>query len=73
MSSLLILGGTGFVGRHITEAALAAGHRVAVFNRGRTNDGLFPSVEHLVGDRYAGDLDALRVGEWDGVIDVNGY
>lgn len=72
-SSLLILGGTGFVGRHITEAALAAGHRPTLFNRGRTNDELFLGVERLVGDRYADDVDALRSGAWDAVIDVNGY
>jgi len=73
MPSLLVLGGTGFVGRHITEAALAAGHDVTVFNRGRTNGDLFPGVARLVGDRYAGDVGALRSGEWDGVVDVNGY
>lgn len=72
-ASLLVLGGTGFVGRHITEAAIAAGHRVTVFNRGKTNDGLFPAVARLVGDRYSDDVDALRTGEWDAVIDVNGY
>lgn len=71
--SLLILGGSGFVGRHITEAALAAGHRVTLFNRGQTNGGLFAEVERLIGDRYAGEVEALRGGEWNGVIDVNGY
>lgn len=73
MVSILMLGGTGFVGRHITEAALAAGHDVTVFNRGKTNEGLFPGAARLIGDRYAGEIDALRTGEWDVVIDVNGY
>ena len=31
---ILALGGTRFVGRHIVEAARAAGHEVTVFNRG---------------------------------------
>lgn len=35
---LLILGGTGFLGPACTEAALAAGHKVTLFNRGRTED-----------------------------------
>lgn len=69
---LLILGGTQFVGRHITEAALAAGHRVTLFNRGTTNPDLFPAAEKLHGDR-GGDLSALEGRRWDAVIDVNGY
>lgn len=32
---ILILGGTGFVGPACTEAALARGHKVTLFNRGR--------------------------------------
>ena len=31
---LLVLGGTHFLGRHVTEAALARGHDVATFTRG---------------------------------------
>lgn len=48
---LLVLGGTEFVGRHAVQAALARGHEVTLFNRGLTNPGLFPRVEHLRGDR----------------------
>lgn len=69
---LLILGGTQFVGRHLTQAALDAGHEVTLFNRGKTNIDLFPEVEKLVGDRDGG-LDALKGHSWDTVIDVNGY
>ena len=32
---LLILGGTVFLGRHAVDAALARGHQVTLFNRGR--------------------------------------
>jgi nucleoside-diphosphate-sugar epimerase len=66
---LLVLGGTGFLGRHLVEAALAGGHEVTLFNRGRTNPELFPHVEKLVGDRD-GDLGALRDRRWDAAIDV---
>lgn len=69
---LLVLGGTRFVGRHLTEAALAAGHQVTLFNRGSTNPDLFPEAEHLQGDR-GGDLAPLRARRWDAVLDVNGY
>ncbi len=37
----LILGGTQFLGRHITQACLDAGHEVTLFNRGQTNLDLF--------------------------------
>jgi 2'-hydroxyisoflavone reductase len=70
--NLLVLGGTRFVGRHLAAAALAAGHRVTLFNRGRTSPGLFPAAEHLRGDR-GGDLSVLKGRRWDAVIDVNGY
>jgi len=69
---ILIIGGTAFVGRHITEAALAAGHDVTLFNRGRRNPGLFPQATHLTGDRNT-DLTALEAGRWDATIDVCAY
>ena len=70
---ILMLGGTGFVGRHITEAALDAGHDVTIFNRGQTNSDLFPQATRLTGDRSTGDLESLRGGEWAAVVDVNAY
>ena len=70
--NLLIFGGTRLVGRHITQAALNAGHQVTIFNRGKTNADLFPQAKRLIGDRDGG-LDTLKNHEWDAVIDVNGY
>ncbi|MHB8464535.1 MAG: NAD-dependent epimerase/dehydratase family protein [Acidimicrobiales bacterium] len=70
---LLVLGGTAFVGRHIVNEAIAQGHEVTLFNRGQTNPTLFPDVERRTGDRDASDLASLDAGEWDAVIDVNGY
>jgi 2'-hydroxyisoflavone reductase len=71
---LLILGGTSFVGRHAVEAALDRGHEVTIFNRGRTNAGLFEGrVDERRGDRATGDYASLADGRWDGVIDVNAY
>jgi 2'-hydroxyisoflavone reductase len=69
---LLILGGTRFLGRHAVDAALAAGHDVTIFTRGKTNPDLYPEVEHLTGDRD-GDLAALEGRTWDGVVDTSGY
>jgi len=68
---VLVLGGTRFVGRHIVAAALAAGHRVTLFNRGRTAPGLFAAAEELHGDR-GGDLEVLRGRRWDVVVDTSG-
>jgi len=69
---LLLLGGPRFLGRAVADAALAAGHEVTFFNRGRTNPELYPGVERLVGDR-ADDLAALVGREWDAVVDTSGY
>ena len=66
---ILILGGTGFTGPFQVKYALARGHHVTVFNRGKTHPGeLPPGVEQLIGDR-AGKLDALKGRKWDVVID----
>jgi 2'-hydroxyisoflavone reductase len=70
---ILILGGTQFLGRHLTESALRAGHEVTLFNRGKTNADLFPAVERLQGDRDASNLEALKGRTWDAVIDTSGY
>ncbi|HEX4824243.1 MAG TPA: NAD-dependent epimerase/dehydratase family protein [Candidatus Polarisedimenticolaceae bacterium] len=51
---ILILGGTGFLGPKTVEAALARGHDVTIFNRGKREKTLpFPykNVEHLYGNR----------------------
>jgi 2'-hydroxyisoflavone reductase len=66
---LLVFGGTGFLGRHVVEAALGRGHEPTLFNRGLTNPELFPQVERIVGDRD-GDLAALRARRWDAAIDI---
>ncbi len=70
--SLLVLGGTRFLGPHFIEAARAHGHAVTIFNRGRTNVGRVTDVEVLNGDRD-GKLDALRGRQWDAVLDTSGY
>jgi 2'-hydroxyisoflavone reductase len=70
--NILIIGGTRFLGRHIAEAALAAGHKLTLFHRGKTNPELFPEAEHIHGDREA-DLAKLEDRHWDAVIDTCGY
>ncbi len=67
--NILILGGTGFTGPFQVKYALERGHKVTVFNRGKTRPGELPDgVEQLIGDRN-GQLDALKGRKWDVAID----
>jgi 2'-hydroxyisoflavone reductase len=72
---ILILGGTGFTGPFQVHYAVARGHHVTVFNRGRRQAELPAGVEHLLGDRNTPEgLDAIRQAvaggaRWDVVID----
>ena len=70
--NILVLGGTGFIGPHMVREALRRGHSVTLFNRGRTNNTLFPDLETIKGDRDNG-LDGLTDRQWDVVIDNSGY
>ena len=73
--NVLVLGGTQFVGRHIAETLLAAGHAVSVFTRGLTPDELPAAIERLRGDRDLGTagLHVLTDRSWDVCVDVSGY
>jgi 2'-hydroxyisoflavone reductase len=70
--TILILGGTSFLGPHIVDAARARGHKLTLFNRGKTHPELFSDIEKLHGDRD-GDLKSLEGRSWDAVIDTSGY
>jgi 2'-hydroxyisoflavone reductase len=71
---VLVLGGTVFLGRAFTDAALESGIEVVHFNRGQSSP---PDerVTRITGDRN--DEEALRKaasqGPWDVVIDTSGY
>lgn len=65
-----MLGGTGFIGPHLVRHAVARGHRVTIFTRGRRDAELPPQVVRLIGDRD-GQLDALVGKRWDAVFDNN--
>jgi 2'-hydroxyisoflavone reductase len=80
---ILVLGGTSFLGPAVVTTALANGHEITLFNRGKTNPGLFPNVEKLHGQRRrprpdkprdpAQDLKALEGRKWDAVVDTSAY
>jgi 2'-hydroxyisoflavone reductase len=69
---ILIIGGTRFVGRHLVNSARVRGHRVTLFNRGKSNPSLFLQLDKIQGDREK-DLDRLAGQRWDAVIDTCGY
>jgi 2'-hydroxyisoflavone reductase len=69
---ILVIGGSVFVGRAIVAAALASGHEVTVFNRGKSSSVDATKVTWLRGDRD-GDLAILSFGQWDAVIDTCAY
>lgn len=70
---ILVLGGTGLIGPPMVERAIARGHEVTLFNRGKTNADLFTELEKLQGDRnddlasLVAQVDAGR--RWDAVVD----
>ena len=70
---MLILGGTGFLGPHTVRYAVARGHTMTLFNRGRSQPDLFPDLEKLRGDREENDLEALKGREFDVIIDTSAY
>ncbi|MEU8628070.1 NAD-dependent epimerase/dehydratase family protein [Streptomyces sp. NPDC048669] len=69
---LLVMGGTWFLGRHVTADAISRGWEVSTFNRGRSGTDV-PGVRPLHGDRtVAADVRRLAAqGPWDAVIDTS--
>jgi 2'-hydroxyisoflavone reductase len=85
---ILILGGTGFLGPALIDAAQARGHTLTLFNRGKTEKrkpGQFDNLNKLYGNRdpklRADDADpesplglsALEGKSFDAVVDTSGY
>lgn len=71
---ILILGGTGLTGPHQVRYALARGHRITIFNRGRKQPEWPGEVQQLLGDRdkndYASIAAEIEKGRrWDICID----
>jgi nucleoside-diphosphate-sugar epimerase len=68
--TLLVLGGSSFVGRAVVDDGLARGWQVTVFNRGRTGS-VDPRAERVVGDRLEpASLAPLLECDWDVVVDT---
>lgn len=68
---ILILGGTGFVGRILTEKLTQSDNDVTLFNRGKRNPNLFPQFQKIIGDRNTNDIKQIGSYSWDVVIDFS--
>lgn len=74
MQKLLILGGTNFIGRNLVEALLRdGGYDISLFNRQQSGGNLFPELGKIKGDRNTNDIEQIRAGAWDFVIDFSCY
>lgn len=72
--NILIIGGTGFLGPQVVAAAMARRYSVTLFNRGKTNPGIFPELEKVIGDRKdPAALQQLAGRKFDAVVDTVGY
>ncbi len=71
---IAIIGGSIFLGRAITDVALAAGHTVIHLNRGKSNPAAFTDIQTITGDRSDPDaLKSLIDSAPDFIIDTCGY
>lgn len=75
MKKILVLGGTQFVGRNLIEQLIQKNdYELTLFNRGKTNAGLFAEINHITGDRLIDeDLKNYTNQTWDIIIDISGY
>ena len=69
---ILILGGTGFVGRILTENLISSGLKPVLFNRGKRNPDIFPELRKIKGDRGTDDIKKISADDWDSVVDFSG-
>lgn len=72
MKKILILGGTGFVGRILTENLIKENIHPVLFNRGKRSPGIFPELRQITGDRMVKeDIKQIAAEDWDVVIDFS--
>ena len=75
IKSVLVLGGSGFVGRHLCQQLAALGYRVLVPTRARErvkNLSVLPTVELVNADVHDASTLTALVRRWDAVVNAVG-
>lgn len=72
---VLIIGGTGYMGRITTQLLLDRGDNVTIFSRGTSKPEWWDQVKHIPGDRDDRDdfVAKLKGHQFDAVIDTQAY
>jgi nucleoside-diphosphate-sugar epimerase len=72
MANVLVLGGTSFIGPSVVRSLVEAGHKVAVFNRGKSQADLPEGVVRIIGERARIDVarEAFKDFQPDVAIDM---
>src|SRR3989344_596089 len=76
MQKVGLLGGTHFIGYHLTWALHKQGYEVTLYNRGITvpPEALPRNIKHIKGNRdRSHDLQKLFYTDYDFIIDLSGY
>lgn len=73
MKKILILGGTGFIGRVLVEQLKREPCSITLFNRGISGSGIFPEIRKITGDRETDDIKLVCTEDWDVIIDISSY
>lgn len=71
MANILITGGTGMVGRALTQVLIANGHEVAILTRNPTSSN-HPNISYYQWDIPNGTIDPQAIGQADHIIHLAG-
>ncbi len=69
---LLILGGTGFLGRNLAEEALRRGYKLTLLHLHPDTSGLVPGATQVLADRDKSLPESLNGKDYDYVVDTSG-
>ena len=72
---VLVIGGTGYMGKLMVERLLARGDRVTIFTRGTTRPHWWDRVSHVAGDRNNPDEFRAKLSgmSFDAAVDTQAY
>ena len=75
MGHILVIGGTGYIGKFLVQRLLDRGDRVSIFTRGTSRPDWWDRIEHIQGDREDRPdlMSKLKGRSYDAVIDTQAY